>query len=271
MMKKRRSLLLIALSFVMQVIYAQHDNDIAKKIDPAAQWILNDKSLSLRKRKKLLKCCGFDLDEISCKRGKTGKRGHRGPRGHAGSDACGLGELFLNAPMMASSGEGSGYPPDNNFIPYSPVDTLIPGWQVRSSVFQDTPVEGIFNIPIDLDRTQPVIAVMHFLVPGFLVPEGEAKLRIDMIYLPDNDLLGFTPPATGYDDTQFSADFTVVPAVPSGSNNLRQISVSVALDQTKINGEWTFIGVSRVAPAGTEFDLPIYLSTISIQYSRICS
>jgi hypothetical protein len=248
------------------------DKESAKKIDStAARWILKDKSLSLRKRAKLLKCCGFNMNDIPCQRGKTGKKGHRGRRGRPGSNACGLGELFINAPMMASFGEGGGYPPDNSFNPYSPTDTLIPGWQVRQSVFQDVPVEGIFNIPIDLDRTQPVTAVMHFLVASPAVLTGAAKLRIDMIYAPNNDLLGFIPPATGYDDTQNSADFIVMSADPLGSNNMRHISVSVALDPTKINGEWAFIGVSRIAPATTEYDFPIYLSTISIQYTRICS
>lgn len=273
MMKQRMVLLLFSLSLVMQVT-ALPDKEPAKKIDSnAARWILKDKSLSSRKRAKLLKCCGFDMNDIPCKRGKTGKKGHRGRRGRAGANACGLGELFINAPMMASFGEGGGYPPDNSFIPYDPTDTAIPGWQVRQSVFQDVPVEGIFNIPIDLDRTQPVTAVMHFLVFSLSsqIVIGAAKLRIDMLYAPNNDLLGFTPPATGYDDTQFSADFVVTSADPAGSNNMRHISVAVALDPTKINGEWAFIGVSRVAPVTTEFDFPIYLSTISIQYTRTCS
>jgi hypothetical protein len=271
-MKNKVSVLLsLLLVMPLLLLCTQQDKETVKKIDAAAQWILQDKNLSPRKREKLLKCCGFTSEQLECKRGKKGKKGRKGPRGHDGTDGCGLGELFLNAPMLASSGEGAGYPPDNRFTPYDPIDTAIPGWQVRPSVNQDTPVEGIFNIPIDLDRTKPVIAVMHFLVPSFLVAAGLAKLRIDMIYLPNNDLLGFTPPATGFDDTQLSADFTVTPAIPGGSVNLRQISVAVTLDQTKIDGEWAFIGVSRVAPAGTEFSLPIYLSTISIQYSRICS
>lgn len=268
-MKKRILLLLFSLSCVTQL--PARDKKIVKKIDPAARWILQDKSLSARKRIKLLKCCGFDANEIACQRGETGKRGRKGRKGPAGANACGLGELFLNAPMLASSGEGLGYPPDNSFTPYSPIDTNIPAWQVRQSVFEDTPVEGIFNIPIDLDRTQPVTAVIHFLVPSFPVLIGAAKIRIDMIYLPNSDLLGFISPATGFDDTQLSADFIVMNADPAASNNMRHVSVSVALDPTKIDGEWAFIGVSRTAPATTEFDSPIYLSTISIQYTRTCS
>jgi len=271
MMKKRLSLSLFLLS-CMLFLKAEDYKDTIQAVNSADHWMLHDKRLSSKKRKKLLRCCGIDSHEMPCcKRGKTGKRGPRGRRGPSGENSCGSAELFLNAPMMTSSGEGGGYPADSTFTPYTPVATVLPSWQVRPSNFEDTFVEGIFNIPADLDITQPVTAVMHFLIPSFDIPIGIAHLRIDMIYLPNNDLLGFTPPAAGLDDTQFSGDFLVMSAAPIGSDNLRHISVSVPLDPTVINGQWALIGVSRVAPAGLEYAGDLYLSTISIQYSRICS
>jgi hypothetical protein len=210
-------------------------------------------------------------ETICCKRGK---RGHRGPRGRSGRDAsCGLGELFLNAQMMFWFDEGA-FPPNVVLDPYSPIETFIMAWTLVPFGAQLglPPIGANFNIPIDLDRTKPVTAVIDVLVDSSAQVVGDqAKLQINMDYQPNNGLIGSTPPATGFADTQLSADFTVIFAVPAGSNNMRHISVPVILDQTKIDGEWAFIGVQRVAPLANEYSANLYLSAISIQYSRICS
>jgi len=273
MMKKRVLLLLFSLLFAMQLTCVQQDRKIGKQIDSAAQWIMKDKSLSAKKRAKLLRCCGFD-ESICCKRGK---RGHRGPRGPQGRGACGLNELFINAFMMAwfNFGEGQAFdfPPNANFSPYAP-NTTMGAWTLLPStdVFSLVPIGANFNIPIDLDRTQPVTAVIHLLVDSNADVIGDqVALEVNIDYQPDGAILGATFPATGFAQTITVPDFSVTVATPIFSNNMRQISVSVPLDQTLIDGEWSFITVNRIAPALNEFSGNVYLSTISIQYSLICS
>lgn len=203
---------------------------------------------------------------ICCKRGK---RGYRGPRGRQGRDAsCGLGELFINAQMMFWALQES-FPPNFVSDPYSPVETFIMSWTLVPPS-ELPPIGANFNIPIDLDRTQPVIAVIDILVDSTFVM-GNAKIQVDMDYQANNGLLGTVFPATGFADTQVSADFPVMFATPVNSDNMRHISVPVILDQTKIDGDWAFIGVRRIAAAANEYGANLYLSAISIQYSRICS
>jgi len=206
--------------------------------------------------------------------GATGATGETGSTGATGADAnAGLAELFINAQMMAWFSEGT-FPPSDSFAPYYDFDTLMGtrtnmlAWRLRDSL-QDITIGANFNVPIDLDTTQPVTAVIHLLVTDFPEVGGEAKLQVQIDYQPDGGLLGVEPPATGFADIQNSADFTVLPVTPFPSNNLRHISVSVPLDPTKIMGTWAFITVERIAPATTEYDGTLYLSTISIQYSRI--
>jgi hypothetical protein len=238
---KRKILLLFLSLFVMEIIVAE----TSKKFNPT--------------------------DTLCCKRGK---RGHRGKRGPNGRDAlCGLGELFLNAQMMFWSFEES-FPPNFVSDPYSPIETFIMTWTLVPFAAAPglPPIGANFNIPIDLDRTKPVTAVIDILIDSSSQIVGnQAKLQINMDYQPNNGLIGSVAPATGFADTQFSADFTVIAATPLGSDNMRHISIPVVLDQTKIDGEWAFIGVKRIAPLTNEYSANLYLSAISIQYSRICS
>jgi hypothetical protein len=220
----------------------------------------------------------FDLSALSkicCKRGKQGPRGRRGPRGRDGVCA-GLGELFINAQMMSwTPGEITRIFPPNNFYPlFPPLGTFIYTWTLFNSTISSglPPVGAVFKIPVDLDRTQPVTVVVHCLVNSLEQATGDqAKIQVNMDYQPDNGVLGSTPPATGFADTQVSPDFTVTQPVPIGSDNRSQISTSIVLDQTQIDGEWAFIGIKRIAPVVDEFSGTLFLSTVSVQYSRICS
>lgn len=212
----------------------------------------------------------FDSSQtLCCKRGKKGPRGLRGPRGRAAG--CGLGELFINAQMMFWAFDAI-FPPNFVSDPYAPVTTFIMSWTLVPSSSDLPPIGANFNIPIDLDRTKPVTAVIDVLVNSdFTVAGNRAKIEVNMDYQPNNGVLGTIFPASGFADTQVSADFTVTPATPANSDNMRHISVPVALDPTKIDGDWAFIGVSRIAPSANEYSANLYLSAISIQYSRICS
>jgi len=216
--------------------------------------------------------CSLDPDTKCCERGKRGRRGRRGP---VGRDAqCGLGEIFLNAQMMYWAFEIP-FPPNAVLSPYAPtIDTFLMAWVMPTSVADpDIPfIGGNFNIPIDLDRTQPVTVIVDILVDSSNQSVGnQAKLEIVMDYQGQNGLIGFTPPATGFADTQLSPDFAVNFAIPVGSNNLRHVSVEIPLDITQIDGDWAFVGIRRIAPAANEYSSVLYLSAVSIQYSRICS
>lgn len=270
---KKHVLLLLVLSLCgMQDVMVR-----PLKEDFCVQRALMDKNLAPEKREQVLREC-FDCnakDHNCCKRGPRGprgKRGRRGRRGPAGTDAtCGMNELFINAQMMAWFSEGT-FPPSNAFNAYG-IGTNMLAWELAPSAQSNPPIGANFNIPIDLDRTQPVTVVAHLLVDaqGVTPPTGNlARLQVQIDYQPNNGLLGATPPATGFADVQNSADFIVTQAVPPFSDNLRQISVSIPLDQTQIDGEWAFITIGRIAPAGAEYNFNVYLSTISVQYSRIC-
>jgi hypothetical protein len=220
-------------------------------------------------------CPEFNAHAIVC--GKRGKRGHRGPRGHHGkrghtgsASSCGVNELFINALMMSWTGEET-FPPNALFFPY--LTTGIFAWNLLNPIqFPNVaPVGASFNIPNDLDNTKPVNVVIHMFVASDIVIGNQAKIQVQMDYQPNNGILGVVPPATGYADTQVSADFTVTPPDAS-STNLRQVSVSIPLDPTKMqSGDWAFIGVTRIAAATNEFSDPLCLTTISFQYNRICS
>ena len=263
---KKMMLLAICLSFCSTDVLTKE----FKKLDRAAQKAVIDEN---EKRG----CCfdgDFNKPVEKCKRGKRGKRGPRGHRGR--SSSCGLNELFINAPMMCWFGQAIF--PNALLTPYDnglAADTNIPAWTLFASTdFPDNPFVGAnFNVPIDLDATQPVTAVIHVLVDSSNdIVGNQAKLQVQMDYQPNNGILGSIPPATGFADTQISADFTVLPATPFLSPNMRHISVSIPLDITKIvDNDWAFITVGRIAPATNEYSGVLYLSTISIQYSRLCS
>jgi hypothetical protein len=268
-MYKKMLLVLCLLPLVMDVVVARQD-----QADYVTQSALMNKNMSVAKRSKVAKCFST-LQDPCCKRGKRGRRGKRGPRGRS-STSCGLNELFINAPMMSWFGQG--ILPDAFLTPYdngTAGDTNIPAWTLYPSTefVGNPPVGANFNVPIDLDVTKPVTAVIHMLVDSSTDISGDqAKLQVQMDYQPNNGILGSVAPAIGFADTQVSADFTVLPATPASSANMRQIAVSIPLDITKIvDNDWAFITVIRIAPATNEYSGIVYLSTISIQYSRLCS
>ncbi len=199
--------------------------------------------------------------------GDRGPRGHRGPRGTSGS--CGLNELFLNANMLTGIDAEAGLQSPLLFSPYGPnnLTAFVAAWAMFPSTFVDSYTVGAnFDIPQDLDITKPVTVVLHFLVALQESPGNQAKIQLQADYKNSGDELG--APVPGFADTQVSVDFTITE--PTISTNLRQISIPISLDITKITGPWAIIQVRRIAPASNEYSNAIYLSTISVQYSRIC-
>lgn len=252
-MNKKIPLLLFALALATQIIYAKSDKKLAKKNMRAA----------------VAKCCGgFEpVEPVCCKRGKRGNRGPRGPRGRDASG--GLNEFFVNGAMMNS------FVPQEFFnLPYS-VDSSTLVWRMLPSTADPSDISPIgvnFDVPIDLDVTQPVTVVVHFFVTDDPDQTGDqAKIQVSVDYQATNQVLGSTPPATGYADIQVSPDFTVVLAQPLFSGNLRQQSVAISLDPSQIDGDWAFMAIERVAPAANEYSRFLYLTTVSVQYTRLSS
>ena len=202
--------------------------------------------------------------------GATGATGTTGSTGATGG--CGLNELFLNANQLTGINTEGGLEIATLFYPYGPDDQTasVNGWEL----FPDDPnikytVGANFNIPNDLDTTQPVTVILHFLVSQFPTIGDQAKIQLQADYKNSGNELGIQPPATGFADTQVSPDFTVTQ--PIGPNNLIQISVPISLNPTQITGPWAIFQIKRIAPAANEYQEAIYLSTISVQYSRLCA
>jgi len=211
-------------------------------------------------------------------RGPRGKKGERGPRGQKGNRGSrgrrarsGQNELFLNANMMTGINTEGGLLEPTLFFPYGFdfATASVNGWEIQPDVFQGVryTVGANFDIPIDLDVTQPVTVVLHFLIPQVETVGNQAKIQLQADYKNSNQELGSLPPATGFADTQVSADFTIIQ--PVTSPNLEQISIAIPLDTSKITGTWAILQIKRIAPAANDYNSSIYLSTISVQYSRI--
>jgi hypothetical protein len=185
--------------------------------------------------------------------------------------------------MMTSLGSQEGPAPTvTTFFPYG-INQLftaaVDAWAIGP---RDQFVNAIanvganFTIPIDLDNTQPVTVVLHFVIPNNNgIPTGnQAAILLEADYQGNDGLLGIEAPATGFAQATFSPDFTIIePAVSAPNNsNLEQIQVSIPLNPALMTGgNWAFLQISRIAPEANEYSFPIYLSTISFQYSRICS
>lgn len=251
-MKRKVSLLLFSLSCVTQLV-ASNDISLEKYSKAVAKFVQFDNPPAI--------CCA------------RGERGPRGKRGQRGKDVTSLAERFINAPMMTWFDDGV-FPPNAIVIPYANgiQGTNIPTWVLFPSTGENVPVGANFVVPIDLDVTKPVTAVIHMLVDSSTETGNQATLQIQADYQPSGALLGSTAPATGFADTEISADFTVPFVTPSPSANMVQISVPVTLDPTKMApGDWAFMAVGRIAPAANEYSGVLYLSTISIQYTRLNS
>lgn len=209
------------------------------------------------------------------KRGKNGKRGATGATGATGTASPGLNELFLNGLMIISSDDEGGPRPSVPLAPYGdPTGPNIITWELfPSPTFNVDPTYGAnFTIPIDLDRTKPVTVVLHLLIPNNTIATGIfAKIQIDADYKNSYELLGIEPPATGFADTQVSPDFIITQPTPSApdNSNLMHISTTVSLDPSKITGDWAFLKISRIPPIAAQYTGIIFLSTVSVQYTRI--
>jgi len=248
----------------------------------------------IKKNKKLNRSCPKDF--LNCCKGKRGRRGHRGHTGATGAtgaagiqgitgntgatgaigatgpEFCGVNELFLNANMLTGIvGEGGSSPV--GLFPYgnNSQNAIVNGWELQPNIFGSRFTVGAnFNIPNDLDATQPVTVILHLLI-AHNGSVGNAQIQLNIDYRNSNDILGVEAPATGFSDTQTSPVFAVIepPISAPNDSNLRQISIAIPLDITQITGDWAFMQVYRVDTAG--YPDSIYLSTISVQYSRICA
>jgi hypothetical protein len=217
-------------------------------------------------------CCSKDQ---GCKgpqghRGKKGNTGNTGPIGATGATGvattCGLNELFANAALIFGN-------VTNNVnieaaCPYNIItNACMPAWPfIPSSSSLPFPLGFNFDIPIDLDNTQPVTLVVHFLIEN---SEGQAtgdqvNFQVDADYKANGEVI------TGFAETVMSGDFTVSePAIPGNFNLIsRSISLNPAL---MAPNDWAFLSFRRIAPASNEYSLPILLTAVSFQYSKICS
>lgn len=255
---KRLAQLLLFVSFAS---YAHNNSEPAE-----ITKYTSDCSTSCYGQNNNTQCC------IPGPRGKRGPRGHRGHRGHTGptgASGAELGEVLLTAAMLAGCSEGPVFPAFDLLSPYGGCFS-IPVWNMYYfEGFVGNGGWGPFNVPIDLDNTKPVTAVVHILVTNSSAANGNANVEVDAAYLSNNEVGGIILPATGFDDTQSSGDFAVI---PTDNRNIIQITVPVSLNASLlIPGDWAFISVTRIPAITNEFEDNIYLSTISIQYSRLSS
>ena len=154
--------------------------------------------------------------------------------------------------------------------PFNFSNAVLLAWPMVSSNLTTFAIGGNFDIPVDMDRTQLVTIVVHMLVDSSSLFVGnQAKLGLSLDIIPNNGLIGSVAPAPS--PIFFSSpDFTVTPATPALSLNLREVEVSMTVDLSATTGTWAFITVDRIAPATNEYTGIVYLSTISVQYNRIC-
>ena len=208
-------------------------------------------------------------------RGPRGKRGHTGKVGPTGSTgATGpisfTDELFINADMMI---DGDGTPTPNALFSntYGSFNTPLDAW--RLIVGEGTTSIGAqYVIPSTLDTTQPVTLILHcFQAQGLPDDTGDVQFQIQLDYKSTGQLIGNVPPATGYAHTVLSDVFTVTTPIVDPDTNLLYFTISTQtpIDQTLMTGcTWGFINVTRLA-VGSGFDgEPIYLTAISLQYTK---
>jgi len=125
-----------------------------------------------------------------------------------------------------------------------------------------------FNLPSDIDVTQPVTLVYHLLVKDN-DDSGVAAMQVQADYVPANTNFGTTASSGGFSETVSSGDFAVIE--PTGSTVLHHQEVSVNLNNTLMApNDWVFLSILRSDPAGTEYPHSIYLSTVELRYTRTC-
>jgi hypothetical protein len=228
--------------------------------------------------------------------GPTGSQGLPGPQGPQGTGAtgntgatgatggCGIGCLILNPyTMLEQEGNFPGSVstttvPDREFggvyggaynAPRFSAWTLPPsptGIDFLTQHFIGTQ----FVIPSDLDTTQPVFLDFHILIEQF-DETGDAQLQLQADYIGNGTELGNNAPATGFAQTVLSGDFVIIE--PVDEDNLRHIIVTVALNGAlMVDNDWGFFLITRINPdSENEYDEDIYLSSIALRYTRICT
>jgi hypothetical protein len=180
-----------------------------------------------------------------------------------------LGELFINAEMMRGGVvEGFDQSP-TQFLPYGLFAPYVIGWNLPFSGAFPAP-GAVFDLPVDMDVTQPVTVILYVLVDSSTQTGTLAALSVDLDIQPSNGLVGDTPPATGPTFGGTSSDFAVTAAIPLGTDNLREIAVPISLDLSAATpGNWAIIITER-EDTTDDYTGNLYLSNIAIQYSRIC-
>jgi len=143
--------------------------------------------------------------------------------------------------------------------PFTLSNAVIATWPMVPSFGNVFAIGSTFDIPVDMDRTVPVTIVVHMLIDSTTIfPGNQAALALTLDVAANNTLVGTIPPATSPDFIFNSPDFTVTPAIPPLSLNLRQVEVSIPLDLSTSVGDWAFLTVERTAPATNEFFGIIY-------------
>ena len=148
-------------------------------------------------------------------------------------------------------------------------------WSVARSNQNQNPVTAQFAIPDDLDTTSSVTVEIHFFIDVIGGSSGnQGNVQIQAAYAASGDEIGTSSPATGFDETVTSGNFTITEPTGStgGQRNLRHITTSVTLNGALMAGnDWGYIVLTRIAPtSGTEYNRDIYLTIFAIKYTRTC-
>jgi len=204
--------------------------------------------------------------------GNTGPTGTTGPTGSTGSTgATGPGnlidELFINAFMMTNT---IAQTPDTFFTATYGTPTVLAAWALINPFDGITPVGTQFIIPSTLDATQPVTLTIHcFSIP--LEAFGDVRFQVQIDYKANGEDFGANPPANGYSETLLSGDYTVVDAL--SSPNSKYFTTTIPLNGTLIAGKtWSELVITRTPTiSGDNYQGPIFLSAVSIQYTKITS
>jgi hypothetical protein len=208
--------------------------------------------------------------------GATGATGSTGATGATGSSAsCGLNQILINVFMMSNNNSGN---PDTSFNNVYATGASAPGlnaWSINPSTSAQNPIDAQFAIPNDLDTTQPVTLEIHFFINAIGGSSGnQANVQVRADYAPSGVEIGTIAPATGFDETVTSGNFTITEPTGSGGGqqNLRHITTTVTLNGALMAGNnWGYITLTRITPtSGTEYNRDIYVAMYVIKYTRTC-
>ena len=221
--------------------------------------------------------------------GATGATGPTGPTGATGvtgpTGPCGTASIFINAYMMFQQDGDSGLgvstttEPDMEFSGVyggSYNTPRISAWDLPQPPLISSNAHRIstqFTVPEDLDNTQPVFLDYHLLIDdGDTDTDEFAQLRLQANYIAAGVEFGNNPPATGFTiETVDSGNFLITP--PTDTDNLRHQVVTIQLNNAAMAPNfWAYLCVTRIdADDADEYDASIFLSAITVRYSRICA